>query len=139
MDGLVFSESDSELKVVPVAFRGRDLKIREATADAAAQWRTAMFKALKQDVGLADSQILLVSLCLFEGADFRPVPKGEVKTWPGRVIGKMFDVAMKISGLDGLDTVEDVERRIKELTEQRDKMLEDSAKNSPSAAPESSA
>lgn len=148
MDGLIFDDGDCELKTIPVRFRGRDFTLREATADAGAQFRNSLLKSTKMTDGkvtgldgLADAEVLLVSLCLLEGSDMRVVPKGEIKTWPSRIVKKLYDKAREISDLDEAETVEEVDRRIEALTKQREKLLAGGteAKNDPSAATDTSA
>lgn len=149
MDGLIFDDGDSELKTIPVRFRGRDYVLREATAEAAARYRNAFFQCGKMVdgkvvgmEGMADLEHLLVSLCLLETADGQTVPKEEVATWPSRIVKKLFNAAKRMSDLDEEeDTVESIDARIKDLSDRRDKMIAGStaAKNGPSAATATSA
>ena len=115
---------------VDVKIGGREYVLREASGDAACKYRNALLKATKlgpngkpQSLdGVADSEPLLVSLCLFEkyrsGDEIkeRPAILPQVRGWPSRVQKTLFDRAKKMSGLDESEkTKEQIQEQIKEL------------------------
>lgn len=99
---------------VPVRIAGKDYVLRETTGDASCKWRNALLAATKLGSdgkptslsGMADSEPLLVSLCLFEVYDQggerkeRSVPLGVVRAWPYRLVKALFNRAKQISHLD---------------------------------------
>lgn len=103
---------------VPVKIRNKDgtvqsFVLREASAEAARQFRNCATRAAKMQDGrvtgvdgLADAEILLVSHCLFRQnvkADGTPqdvpVSQGELRTWPSKVVSRLFERAKEISEL----------------------------------------
>ncbi len=108
---------------VPVSIGGKKYVLKEATADAVRKWRNAQLKATKLGdngkpislEGMADTEPLLVSLCLFEEVkesgkpdSLSPVSLSTVSSWPNRIVGALFAEATKISDLEGKkDQVQD--------------------------------
>lgn len=96
----------------PVKFRGKQYVLREADADAVRRYRNAIFKCtrtgdngrISAGEGLADTEPLLVSLCLFEVTDKgeKPVSLPTVLSWPGHVVKAIFEKAKEISRLNEL-------------------------------------
>lgn len=110
---------------IPVEISGKHYILREATGEAAAKWRSAMLRCTKLGpggvpesvTGLAETELLLVALCLFEvveGAANKPVTMTFVANLPYRVTGKLFETAKRISGLDADEKAEDLRKRIEE-------------------------
>ena len=93
-------------------FQGKQYVLREAGAEAARLWRAAVFRCTKPGVdgkvtiteGLADTDSLLVSHCLFEkNGDGKetPVKLADVRLrFPARVLERLFALVQKESGLE---------------------------------------
>lgn len=129
---------------VPVKLNKQTYVLKEASGETAAKYKNAMLRATKLEDGkvsaidgMADSELLLVSLCLFRrverdgGTADEPVTVAFVKTLPSRVVSKLYDTAKKISELDQDETVEALEKKIKESEEKIKKINSgsDPAKN----------
>lgn len=104
-----------------VKYRGRQYVLREASEGAAVRWRNAQLSQAKYDdsgrfasVGdAADSEPLLVALCLYyadEAGALRVQANGDpdprhlvqleiIRSWPSRIVKKMYDWVMTASGL----------------------------------------
>jgi len=103
-------EYDLKVQEVPVTIGGTKYLLREASEDAACQYRNAAMRGAKMTDGTvtlggaADVEPLLVSLCLFEmdasGAVIRNVPLVTVKNWPARVVKPLFNKVKEMSSLD---------------------------------------
>ena len=143
------------LKQVPVTFKGIKYILVEASAEAVAKWRNAqltgtrMYQRENEDTrtialgGMADSEPILVSLCLFkpdENGNLRLDAGGNVDTrfrvavdvvkgWPNRVTAKLFEKAKEISGLDEIETVEALDKRITDLQKRRERLEKAKAAN----------
>lgn len=129
--------SDLKTIEIPFSFRGKSYILREAGCDAACKWRNSILKGTRfaadgkatQVENLADSEPLLVSLCCFEllnregTVHYRPVPVQEVRGWPSKMVKKLFETAKEISELGEEETVSDIDKRIKELNEKKQKLL----------------
>lgn len=121
-----------------VTIGGNYYILREADGNASTRYSNARLKytEVRGDKvvaieGMADTEPLLVSLCLFT-QEGKPVPEVVIRKWPSRVQSALFDRAKRISNIDqpmdlnALRNARDViDRRIKELEE-------DSLGNSPS-------
>jgi len=104
------TEYDLTVKETPVTVGGTKYILREASEDAACQYRNAAVRGAKMvngTVTMGDAgnvQALLVSLCLFEvndlGDTFRVTPLVTVKGWPARVVRPLFDWIKRESMLD---------------------------------------
>lgn len=81
--------------------------LKEATGDAACRYRNSILRATKLGPegkpssidGIVDSEPLLVSLCLFTAEDNKPVPLSTVRSWPNRIVKKLYETAEHISEL----------------------------------------
>jgi hypothetical protein len=88
---------------------GKEYVLQEASADDAIRWRNAMMKAARfgQDgkllpgEGLADTEALLVQLCLREKTDsgWGPVSLGFVRGLPARALKKLHEKVVEISDM----------------------------------------
>lgn len=142
-DSLDFDADGSSLTLttVPVRYQGKNFLLVEALGDAVAQWRNAQMQGttLRQSDddstktialgGLADSEPILVSLCLFEpdkegnlildprgNVDTRRrVPLSVVRCWPNRVVSRLFERAKAISGLDEVETAASLQKKIVDM------------------------
>lgn len=105
-------EFDLTPQELAVTIGGREYVLREASAEAARQYRNAASKGMKFDgngkpVSLgdnpADAELLLVSQCLFERYPHngetreRPVQPNTVKAWPDRVTKALFGKCKDLS------------------------------------------
>lgn len=139
------------LTQIPVRFQGKNYLLVEALGDAVAQWRNAQLQGTKMQQsdnsdtktislgGMADSEPLLVSLCLFSpdkdgnlildargNVDVRQrVPLTAVRGWPNRVVSKLFEKAKEISGLNETETVQSLEKKISDLQNRLIKLRKD--------------
>jgi hypothetical protein len=143
---------DLEPKFERVSISRRTYVLREATGGAVVQWRNHQMSASKLNpdgktvsVGpIAESEPLLVSLCLFEivqqgGNEVeRQVPVQVVKGWPYRVQRALYERIMEMSDLKEKDSADDIKKRMAEDREKLEKIEanghhEDASKNSQSA------
>jgi hypothetical protein len=115
---------------VPVKLGGDDYVLVEATAEEAKAWRANNMQSLQmEETGkgknrksksafnsrIADSHILLVSLCLrkIEGGVRLRVPADKIRTWRNPVVEELFKRAQQISELDEEDDDESDEDHAK--------------------------
>ena len=145
-EALVFDSLD--LIEVPISIKNDPTAyiLREASGAAAAQYRNAVLSCSnetdkgKNYAGLADTEILLVSLCVFtkgDNGDLVPVGLQKIKTWPNRITGAIFKQAKKISNLDLGETTKESLIEAKAEIEDRLQRMEQS-KNSPSSTTDGS-
>lgn len=133
--------------------------ITEATAGAAAKWRSEVLKAIKPNAegkptayaGMAEVEPHLVSLCTYfanENGELRLKANGEpdpkylvsvdvIKTWKSKTLKSVFKTITEMSDLDDAsqETPEALEKQICELQKKLNKKLagdEGPAKNEPS-------
>lgn len=98
---------DGDLVEIPVRIEGQDYTLREASGDAACKYRNALIHGTvlgpngkpQKLRNVADTEPLLVSLCLFD-ANGKNVPPERVRIWPSRIQAKLFNKAKEISDLD---------------------------------------
>lgn len=148
MEPLIFD--DIAPVEIPVRVGSRSYILREASEAAASQYKNAQLKAMKLAEsadgskhssidGMAETEALLVSLCLFEKTENggeRTVPILEIKKLPHRIIKPLFEKAEAISGLQNKETKEEIVKKIKELqgklqkTNAEERTEESEAKNS---------
>lgn len=110
-----------ELVEVPVKIAGQDYVLTEASAEETRMWRANNLQAIQmRDKGkgkdreststftpqIADSHVLLVSLCLSKLVDGKKhrVAMDEIRKWPNKLIETLFDRAQEISGLKDEDS-----------------------------------
>lgn len=115
---------------IPFEYEGKKYVLKEASGDAACRWRNSILKATKMtpdmkvqsiELGqLADVEPQLVSDCVFlvkEDGAHMPVTLKTVRTWPTRLITRLFEKAKEISGLDKVEseapTQEETEEELK--------------------------
>ncbi len=123
--------SDLSIIELPVQVGENSYTLREANEATAVKWRNATMAAARfRDgsisgfSGIADSEPLLVSLCLFD-KDNKNVHIDTVKEWPARIVKTMFEKAKEISELgETEETVKELEDRL-----QKAKEVEEAAKN----------
>lgn len=112
---------------IPVRVGKTKYILREADADQVRQWKNANVRSAKMVDGkfvsvgdVADSELLLVSMCLTElcvgGEELRQVPITVLRSWPAKIVSQLYDRASEISGLKEVDTEETLTKRIAELT-----------------------
>lgn len=142
----------TDILEVPKKINGKLYVVREADGDTAAQFRGMQMSHLKISEGkaagilpgLSNSELFLVSKCLFEvipptdkGVTRRAVPLAVIKLWPDRITSRLFDVAQEISELKEVETIESLRKKIADHQKELDKLLaakeagkdEDPAKN----------
>lgn len=122
VDDLDFS--DITTIEMPFNLKGKSYTLREASGSAACQYRNAVMngmtlgpdgKPVKME-GLADSEPLLVSLCVFDDRQ-NPIALNKVRSWPNRVVKRLYEKAKKISQLDeSPETVDELIKQRDELT-----------------------
>lgn len=114
MDKLNF---DVDFVEVPVTISGEAYVLREASGKATRTWRDAQIACTKfgpngkpsSIAGIAATEALLVSLCLFKVGEQKgerkllPVAKAAIEDFPSRVQNALFDKAKEISGLSEED------------------------------------
>lgn len=107
VDDLDFS--DVNLIELPVKYKDKLLTLKEADGGASITYRNAMMKATKigengkvsSMEALADTEALLVSLCLFDGV--KPVTITYVRSMPTRVMKALYEKIKKISAISESD------------------------------------
>lgn len=104
--------------------------LREASGDAACRYRNALLECTELDSdgkpkvlrNLANTETLLVSLCLFT-KDGKPVPEATIRSWPARIVKRLFEQAKLISELDESTTLDGL-RAQREALDERIRQLE---------------
>lgn len=128
---------DLDLIEISIPIDGAVYTLREASEDAAAKYQNALSRCTQLTDGkvsgitgpLADSQSLLVSLCLFDEKG-RFVPQSKVRQWPSRVVKRLFEKAAEISEIAGeSDTEESLQKTIDETQEKLDELRADELGN----------
>lgn len=117
---------------IPVSIKGEKYVLKEPTEGAVCRWRDAQLKASKLTDGkltsmdgLADTEPLLVSLCIFKIRDLPdgskkevPVELPVVRGWSGRIVKVLFEKLKEIGELEEKDTEEVLQKRLKDTQEQ---------------------
>lgn len=128
---------------------GKRYALVEATGEAAVRYQNALFKATRTENGkmlpgdkLADTEPLLVSLCLFEVTDKGRVrvPEAAVRQLPNRAQKRLFAKILEVSDIRPKDepkTLEEKADRLRvELREAEEAAVAgQAAKNGRSASP----
>lgn len=103
--------------------------LREASEGDSVAWRNSQIRAARmvdgKFVGLGDlvnSEPLLLSRCLRDVATNKNVPVEEINKWKSKIVKELFKRLTKISDLETMDTVEQLEKRIAEDTEKLKKL-----------------
>jgi hypothetical protein len=104
---------------VPVTLGDKKYVLREASEAAALRFRGSQLQDAKLVDGkvsanisrVAESQALLVSLCLFD-ENGKPVPLATVLDMRARIVKRLFDKAKEISDLDEREGKEELEKRL---------------------------
>lgn len=113
----------------PVKIAGIDYILNEASESAACRYRDAQLKGVNVTESLdgnkkaavdkmADTEALLVSLCLFqvtENGGTKSVPLETIRSWPHRIVHPIFLKAEEISNLKKVQTKDEIKKQIKEL------------------------
>lgn len=115
MKSLVFDSVT--LQEVPVTIAGVSYVLRGATGAASCTYRNAMLAATKLNSegkptsleGMADTEPLLVSLCLFDSNNVA-VPLATILNWPNHILKDLYDAAKEISRLDEKKTEEELKK-----------------------------
>lgn len=138
---------DIALIEIPVKIGSKRYVLREATGDAACKYKNAQMACAKFNAdgkpagvgNMADTEPLLVSLCLFEVDDQgqplkTSVPLQTVRGWPARIQKALFEKVQAISQLEIKETKETLTEKIDRMREQLGRLEngteEDHAKNS---------
>lgn len=122
---------------LPFSHLGKDYVLREATGEAACQFRNAQIACTtmgpegkpKKFENVADVEPLLVSLCVWEllpdGKEKR-VPEATVRQWSARMQKRLFEKAKEISDLnESAETLEELTKEYRELGKRIKKMGEE--------------
>lgn len=144
MEPLVF-ESLEPIQV-PVKLGTKDCFLQEASESGASRYKNAALKGTKVTEnadgskhasvdGVSETEVLLVSLCLFEKTEnggHKNVDLSFLKTLPHRIIRPLFEKAEEISGLKRKETKDELRKRLKEIQDKLAKYdaEEEAAKNS---------
>ncbi len=124
---------DLEPISIPIKIRGKRYILKEASANDARKWRNAIFAQTRMHDGkisglgnVADSEALLVSLCLYEVKPYAPetgykpeeipVPLKTVLEWPNKLVKPLFTHARRISDLEEKETPDTEESLTAEIT-----------------------
>lgn len=99
--------------VIPINIKNEEggieeYELREASGDDACRWKNAIIERtmLGPDgkptgmKNIADTEPILVSLCLYDVSLKKKVPVSKVRSWPARVQKALFEKAKEISDLD---------------------------------------
>lgn len=122
-------ELSAEFVEVAVTIDGQQYVLKEASEGASIVYRDAHVKAarIKEVDGgtressfgnLADSDALLVSMCLFkvgagkDGGSLAPVDVRTVKSWPTRVVKQLYKKVREISDMQELDSEEALQKQV---------------------------
>lgn len=102
---------DISRKEIPYEIGGKQYVLREASGGAATRYKDAQIQSAKLNsrtgkaeklTGLAETEPLLISLCLFEqrgeGKEIL-CPLGTIKSWPNRIQRELFEEVKRISDL----------------------------------------
>lgn len=102
-------ELSTKLNEEQVKLDGKSYSLRQATGEAAETYRNAVLSATKLSngkvssvAGLASTESLLVSLCLFD-SEGNAVHVKEIRKWPNPTVKALYDRAKEISDLDEKD------------------------------------
>lgn len=144
MEPLVFESL--EPITFPVKLGAKEYTLIEASESAASRYKNAALKGTKVTEnadgskhasvdGVSETEVLLVSLCLFEkteGGGQKSVDLAFLKNLPHRIIRPLFEKAEEISGLKRKETKEELRKRLKEIQDKLAKFdqEEESSKNS---------
>jgi len=96
---------------IPIELSGQKYVLCEADGNAGCAYRNALLKSAditgKGEVGkvrdLANVEPLLVSMTLFQvmpDNSRKPVSEATIRSWPARIVTKLYDKAKEISELD---------------------------------------
>lgn len=125
------------LTEIPYNIQGEEYVLVEASAKQARDWRANNLQAIQMvesrrgrrretqssfKSGIADSHILLVSLCLKKvnpDGSRSPVSEETVESWPNRIVESLFKKAQEISELAEDEDEDEDEREQKLKNEQK--------------------
>jgi hypothetical protein len=120
-------ESDLNFDIAPVTIQvnifGVSYVLREASGDATCKYHNFMSENTELKDGqpyryhnFADREPLLVSLCLYDATNITPVQLEVVRSWPSRVVEKLFEKVKEISGMNAEEeTKETLLKRLDEI------------------------
>jgi hypothetical protein len=97
-----------EPALVHVKIRGKEYQLREAGVDTVMKWRNAMYKATRPDTdgtprpseGFPDTDVLLLSECLYDVKTAKPVDRSFIRSLSMKVFNPLLTRLRQISGLD---------------------------------------
>lgn len=103
----------------PFTYKGVEYQLRSASGSAAREFNNARINRISFNNGkasgiknLGDLPPLLVHLCSFDASSGKQVPMGVVDTWPAKMVEKLYQKALDISGLR--DEVSKVQYEVQE-------------------------
>lgn len=141
----VYTDADFQLKEISVDMPGgKQYVLRQPKGSAVTQWKNAQAKAARMTNGkvtgvdgIASTEPLLVSLCLFElyqvngETKERPVPINVIANWPSQIQSDLFDDAIRLGNLAPRRTPAKVREEIKNLQGELDELLQQEAEGDP--------
>ncbi len=123
---------------IPVEIGDKEFVLREASGDTACKFTNARMacgqmgpdNTIASWRNIADTEPLLVSLCLFEierGEDGsitqeKPTQISQIRKWPSRITKELYDKAKEISDIDTNDDLESLLKQRTEIDEQIEKL-----------------
>lgn len=138
-------ESDF-IRRVPIEYHGERYVLKSADAEAAVAYENAQLRGTQRDpetgkvvgqVGLADTEPLLVHLCLWNEEETQRIPERKIRSWPAFLVKRLFDKAKEISNLGLYSDLSSMKEYCAKLQEaiNRAETEEERIKNSSSGIP----
>lgn len=146
-----FDEGDAPLSLQSIHFvhRKNHYVLIEALSDAVAKWRNSQMAGTRMEASessdkrtitlgnMGDAEPVLVSLCAFYSDENgtipvdgfgnvdlkKRVPEQVVRSWTNRVVSRLFEQAKLLSNLEETETVESLDKKIKELQARHQKLV----------------
>lgn len=136
-----FDFNDLSIIEIPVKLNKKNYILREADGEAGAKFKSRSAQCMRMEAGsvtgvgeIGELEPYLLSFCMFEQGEngiLKSVSENVIKSWPARVVKQLFDKAKEISELNESDTVESLEKTIREATKKLNKLRGESSKPGP--------
>lgn len=140
-----FDYSDLTPIEIPVTnLNGKNYILREADGDTGAKFKSRSAQCMRMTEGkvsgvndIGSLEPYLLSLCMLqvsihtdgETKHLKSVSEATIRSWPSKVVKKLFNKAKEISELNEEETVESLEKVIKEATKKLKDLRGESVKN----------
>ena len=106
-------------------WKGKEYTLREPDGDAAAQYQNMLMASasmssdgkVQRITGMADSEPVLVSACVFQGNTEKNVLLIHVKKWPSRLVDDLFEKAKEYGEKDKEDKKDPAKNDLGNLTD----------------------